>query len=98
MRWRKPCTAILTATFLSLGYGCSMLPPAPPTKDDPLPPNAMQPCTPVDLIPEDRPLPYGDLFQTHIELIEQYGECAARHRALIDAANVGREKREEKKP
>jgi hypothetical protein len=51
-------------------------------KPTPLPANLTQLCARIES-PKLNDL--GDLLNAHVELIYLYGECAARHRALVEA-------------
>ena len=47
-----------------------------------LPANLGQPCLPVPEVTSDS---WDDLARSYMTLALQYGECAARHRAIIEA-------------
>ncbi|WP_420902061.1 hypothetical protein [Achromobacter mucicolens] len=47
-----------------------------------LPANLAQPCLPVEEVSSDS---WDDLARSYMALALLYGECAQRHRALIDA-------------
>ena len=47
-----------------------------------LPPNLAQPCPPVSEVTSDS---WDEFARSYMALAIQYGECAARHRALKDS-------------
>lgn len=82
MKSKRLCTAILIATCLSLVASCAIVPSTPPTPA-PIPADLRQLCPPI--AKSTGPMSEGDLYQADHELIQQYGECALRHKKLIDA-------------
>ena len=75
----KLCALSIAALCLALA-GCSST--APLTQRT-LPQDLLQPCPPID----KRPLAdLGELLTFTTDLVAQYGECAARHRKLTEAA------------
>ncbi|WP_441294044.1 hypothetical protein [Achromobacter ruhlandii] len=47
-----------------------------------LPANLAQPCPPVPEVTSDS---WDDFARSYMALAVQYGQCAARHRATVDA-------------
>lgn len=60
--------------------GCSSIAPLlPPTKPQ------QDLLTPCPTIPKTTAQDLGEIVQEYVDLINKYGECAARHRKLSEA-------------
>jgi len=75
-KFRALC--LLAAVLTLSGCSTSMKPAAWPI----LPANLAQPCPPIAEVTSDS---WDDFGRAYIALTMQYGECAARHRATIEA-------------
>jgi hypothetical protein len=78
------CSRLLIALLLLALSGCATTRGvAPLTVVDPPPGNLLVPCPPLPLLPEERPLLMGEDAEDDVLVSLQYGECAARHAALV---------------
>ena len=79
-RWRGWWPAL--PALLALMTGCSASLPVTPQPKVELPASLRQPCDPVPV------LQHGDNVSVFLyvrALIAQYGECSAKHDAIVDA-------------
>jgi len=90
--WNEPATKsfvtltgsasfLVTVLLLLLLSGCSTTRSAPPTPE--LQANLRQPCPPIAALPDPFVDPDRAIWEN--ALISQYGDCAGRHRATVDA-------------
>ncbi|MDH1299530.1 hypothetical protein [Achromobacter sp. GD03932] len=69
---------LLAAALTMTGCSTSMKLAAWPT----LPANLAQPCRPVPEVTSDS---WDDFARSYIAMVVQYGDCAARHRPIVEA-------------
>lgn len=90
MKSRSLCTSILTACCLNLVSACAMQPSVQRTE---LPANLLQPCPRLQETPQEKPLALGDFLASDISVIDAYGECALRHKELLEAVKPPNERK-----
>ena len=76
MRLRKWSTVALCLILPACSSTAPLMPPTKPQQD------LSTPCPPI---PKSEAQDLGEIVQEYIALVNQYGECAARHRKLVEA-------------
>ena len=88
MKRRRWCTAILAVICLLLASCSTTNPFAKPTER---PATFRQRCPPLPLLPRDKDgrVTMGDLYNHDNEVVQLYGECAARHNSEPEVGDAG---------